>query len=102
MDAQLVEGGALKAQCRGEYRKQESQIRLYDDVEKLLRVLHRYGKKIAIPIHGCPNGQRRKGVGLELTALVDEILIMDKPGDIQFRKVNNIGFRILKYRVGVS
>lgn len=88
MDAQLVEGGALKAQCRGEYRKQEPQIRLCDDVVKLLRVLHRYGKKIAIPIQGCPNGQRRKVVALELKALVDEILITDKPGE--------------KYRLGVS
>lgn len=97
-----IEDVSLKAQCLEAYRKHEPQIQLYDGVANLLRVLRRNGKKIAILTDGRPDGQRRKIAALGLTDLVDEIVITDELGGIQFRKPNDVGFRILKYRLGVS
>lgn len=105
IDAVLQDAGIddpyLKAQCLETYREHEPQIRLYDGTADLLRALRQKGKKIAILTDGRPNGQRKKIEALGLAKLVDEILITDELGGVQFRKPNDVGFRILKYRLGV-
>ena len=67
----------------------------------MLLSLRKAGKRLAILTDGRPNGQRKKIEALGLAALVDEILITDDLGGAQFRKPNDVGFRILKYRLGV-
>ena len=97
-----IDDPSLKAQCLETYREHEPQIQMYDGMADLLRALRQNGKKIAILTDGRPNGQRSKIAALGLTDLVDEILITDELGGAQFRKPNDVGFRILKYRLGVS
>ena len=105
IDAVLQDAGiddpSLKAQCLERYREHRPEISLYPGVRELLAALRQAGKKLAILTDGRPGGQRRKLQALGLENLVDEILITDELGGIQFRKPNDVGFRILKYRLGV-
>lgn len=105
IDAVLNDAGIndpeLKAKCLETYREHMPDISLYPEVRDLLLSLRRAGKKLAILTDGRPNGQRKKIEALGLAKLVDEILITDELGGVQFRKPNDVGFRILKYRLGV-
>ena len=61
-------------------------------VQKIFKKLYDQGTD------GRPDGQRNKIAALGLEALVDDILITDELGGIQFRKPNDIAFRILQTR----
>lgn len=105
IDAVLQDAGLddpmLKAKCLEIYREHLPSISLDPDAKEILISLHQAGKKIAILTDGRPSGQRKKIEALGLANLVDEILITDELGGVQFRKPNDVGFRILKYRLGV-
>lgn len=95
-----IEDPEIKEKCLEKYREHFPRIQLYPDVLKLFADLRKAGKKIAILTDGRPKGQRNKIEALGLDELVDEILITDELGGAQFRKPNDVGFRILKYRLG--
>lgn len=90
-----------KAQCVSAYRQHKPDIRLYDGVKELLAAIRQRGIKIGIITDGRPEGQRAKLEALGLYDLVDSVLITDELGGPQFRKPNDIAFRIMQGRFGV-
>lgn len=92
---------SIKESCLAAYRNQMPDIHLYQGARELLEALRKGGRKIGIITDGRPEGQRNKIAALGLDALVDEIIVTDELGGVQFRKPNDIAFRIMKYRLGV-
>jgi HAD superfamily hydrolase (TIGR01549 family) len=78
------------------YRSHKPDIHLYPGVKKLIEELKMKGIKVGIITDGRPEGQRNKleALGLE----VDDVIITDELGGIQFRKPCDIAFRILTIR----
>lgn len=101
LDDEGISDPDLKAKCLEAYREHMPVILLYPEVRDLLQSLRQAGKMLAILTDGRPDGQKKKIEALGLAELVDEILITDELGGVQFRKPNDVGFRILKYRLGV-
>ena len=100
IDAYLIEIGAenKKAECLDIYRSQMPEINLYDDVAELFQSLKENDIKVGIITDGRPEGQRNKIKALGLEKLVDDIIITDELGGVQFRKPNDISFRIMQCR----
>lgn len=98
IDCYLEEIGKLdrKEICLDIYRKQMPQIQLYEGVLELLHSLQSKNVKIGIITDGRPEGQRNKIKALGLDKLVDDIIITDELGGIQFRKPNDISYRIMQ------
>lgn len=81
------------------YRLHEPQgIALYPGVRELLAKLREDGLKLGIITDGRPEAQHAKIRVLGLSYLVDDIVITDELGGPQFRKPNDIAFRILQQR----
>lgn len=78
------------------YREHKPDIHLYPGVTDMIKKLKSQGIKIGIITDGRPEGQRNKIRALELN--VDDIIITDELGGIQFRKPCDIAFRILQCR----
>lgn len=91
----------LKNQCLSIYRAHHPDIRLYDGAVKLLEDLRAKGIKLGILTDGRPDGQRAKIKALDLERYVDEIIITDELGGVQFRKPNDISFRIMQNRLRI-
>ncbi|MBD5444175.1 MAG: HAD hydrolase-like protein [Lachnospiraceae bacterium] len=87
-----------KQDCLSIYRNQMPNIELYDGAYGLLTTLKSKGFKIGIITDGRVNGQKNKIEALGLTDLVDDIIITDELGGEQFRKPNDIAFRIIQCR----
>lgn len=85
-------------ECIDIYRKQKPQIALYDGVPELLLELKDLGLKIGIITDGRVEGQQNKIAALGLDDIADDIIITDELGGIQFRKPNDIAFRIMQCR----
>lgn len=83
------------------YRFQTPHIKLYTGVEELLERLRSAGKKIGIITDGRPEGQRAKLNALHLYSVVDEIIVTDELGGVEFRKPNELAFRLMRERFGV-
>ncbi len=100
VDAYLKEIGAenKKAECLDIYRSQMPEINLYDGVAELFQSLKENDIKVGIITDGRPEGQRNKIKALGLEELVDDIIITDELGGVQFRKPNDISFRIMQCR----
>lgn len=100
IDAYLKEIGAenKKAECLDIYRSQMPEINLYDGVVELFQSLKENDIKVGIITDGRPEGQRNKIKALGLEELVDDIIITDELGGVQFRKPNDISFRIMQCR----
>lgn len=100
IDAYLAEIGGLekKAECLKIYREQMPSITLYEGVTELIEKLKNRGIKVGIITDGRPEGQRNKIEALGLNALVDDIIITDELGGVQFRKPCDIAFRIMQTR----
>lgn len=77
------------------YRSQEPDISLYPGVVDLICLLKDKGIKVGIITDGRPEGQRNKFKALGLDKIIDDIIITDELGGIQFRKPCDIAFRIL-------
>lgn len=84
--------------CLDIYRSQMPEIELYDGVRELLLKLKTKGVKIGIITDGRPEGQRKKLQVLGLEGLIEDIIITDELGGIQFRKPNDISYRIMQNR----
>ncbi|GHU79943.1 hypothetical protein AGMMS49992_32490 [Clostridia bacterium] len=105
IDALLIEEGIytdkLKEECIHLYREHKPSIRLYDGVEQMLIGLREQGVKIGLLTDGRSEGQRAKIKVLHLTEYVDEIIVTDELGGIQFRKPNDVAFRVIQRRFGI-
>ncbi len=82
-----------KAEILKVYRSHKPDIHLYPTVAVMIEELKAKGIKVGIITDGRPEGQRNKlkALGLE----VDDVVITDELGGIQFRKPCDIAFRIL-------
>ena len=98
IDAYLAEicESEKKAECLRVYREQMPDITLYDGVVELIHKLKTKGIKAGIITDGRPEGQRNKIKALGLDTLVDDIIITDELGGVQFRKPCDIAFRIMQ------
>lgn len=88
----------LKDRCVEIYREHIPDIKLYEGVADLIGKIKKNGIKVGIITDGRENGQENKIKALGLDALVDDIIITDKLGGEQFRKPNDISFRIIQNR----
>lgn len=82
------------------YRNHIPDISLYDGVRSLLDELTGKGIRVGIITDGRVEGQENKLKALGLTNI--ETIITDSLGGIQFRKPNDISFRILQNRWRVA
>lgn len=80
------------------YRHHMPKIHLYAGVQERLKELRRSGYKIGIITDGRPEGQRNKITALGIEDMVDDIIITDELGGVQFRKPCDIAFRIMVTR----
>ena len=78
------------------YRNHEPVIHLYDGVKEMIVRLKQARIKVGIITDGRPDGQRRKIKALGLD--VDDIIVTDELGGVQFRKPCDIAFRIMQTR----
>lgn len=100
IDAYLEEIGEVekKADCLNIYRNQMPEITLYDGVKEMIQELKNKGIKVGIITDGRSEGQRNKVKALGLDNMVEDIIITDELGGVQFRKPNDISFRIMQNR----
>lgn len=82
------------------YRFQDPEIHLYPGVAEMIERIRRT-KKVGIITDGRPEGQRAKLRALGLCAMVDEIIVSDELGGVEFRKPCDCAFRLMKKRLGV-
>lgn len=90
-----------KAKCLDIYRRHKPDISLYDGVCEMLKGLKEKGMRLGIITDGRPEGQQNKLSALGLVDIIDDIIITDELGGVQFRKPNDISFRIMQTRWGV-
>ena len=83
------------------YRFHRPTIELYVGAAEMLSRLRKKGKKLGIITDGRPEGQRAKLDALRLRSFVDEIIITDELGGVDFRKPNETAFRIMRERLNV-
>lgn len=95
IDCYLEEIGEIYKKA---YIEQMPEIELYDGVRNLILNLKKKGIKVGIITDGRPEGQHNKIIALGLDDLVDDIIITDELGGTQFRKPNDIAFRIMQNR----
>ena len=89
----------LKDEALHVYRFQKPTIRLFDGVEDMLKRLHK-SYKIGIITDGRPEGQHAKIDVLGLENKVDEIIITDELGGIEYRKPNPAAFILMQKKLG--
>lgn len=87
-----------KEQVLAIYRSVKPEIHLYEDAKTVLTKLRKKGIWTGIITDGRPEGQRNKIEALGLEDFVDDIIITDELGGVQFRKPCDIAFRILQNR----
>lgn len=85
-----------KAEVLKVYRSHKPDIHLYPAVAEMIAKLKENGTKVGIITDGRPEGQRNKLEALGLD--IDDVIITDELGGIQFRKPCDIAFRILLTR----
>lgn len=88
----------LKEKCLDVYRTQIPDIKLYDGVKEMLARLKNSNKKLGIITDGRVEGQKNKILSLGLDKLVDDIIITDELGGIEYRKPNDTAFKIMQSR----
>lgn len=100
IDEYLTKIGKLdkKTECLEIYRRQNPDIKLYEGVVELIKKLKDRDIRVGIITDGRPEGQSAKLKALGLDALIEDIIITDELGGIQFRKPNDISFRIMQNR----
>ena len=98
IDCLLQEIGreAEKTRVLDIYRSHKPEISLYDGVLDVINRLMDCGIKVGIITDGRPEGQKKKIDALRLN--IDDVIITDELGGIQFRKPCDIAFRIFQNR----
>lgn len=90
-----------KSQCLEIYREHFPKISLYEGVLEILQYLRRKNIKLGIITDGRVSGQKNKIQVLGMSNLVNDIIITDELGGIQFRKPCDIAFQIMQKRWGI-
>jgi HAD superfamily hydrolase (TIGR01549 family) len=100
IDSLLEELGCKerKEECLWAYREHVPQIKLYEGMDDLIERLKTKGVKVGIITDGRVSGQKKKIQALGLDKKVDDYIITDELGGIQFRKPCDIAFRIMQNR----
>lgn len=100
IDEYLKERNLLdkKDKCLQIYREHIPNITLYSGVLELIRELLSKGIRVGIITDGRVQGQKNKISALGLDKVVKDIIITDELGGEQFRKPNDIAFRIMQCR----
>lgn len=80
------------------YRNHKPNIRLYSGALEMIEELKANGIRVGIITDGRPEGQKNKIHALGLDKIVDDIIITDELGGIQFRKPCDIAFRMMQVR----
>lgn len=78
------------------YRSHKPDIHLYPKVTEMIEELKAEGIKVGIITDGRPEGQRNKIEALGID--VDDFIITDELGGVQFRKPCDIAFRLMTTR----
>lgn len=103
IDAYLKETNQMdrKVDCLQVYREHIPDIKPYNGVFEIISEMKEKGIKVGIITDGRVDGQKKKLAALGLDTLVDDIIITDALGGVQFRKPNDISFRIMqnKWRI---
>ena len=89
----------LKDEALKVYRLQRPNIHLFDDAEEMLERLHK-SYKTGIITDGRPEGQHAKIEVLGLEDKVDEIIITDEIGGVEYRKPNPAAFILMQKKLG--
>ncbi len=84
------------------YRNHMPKLKLPPDSQKILESLKSRGIKLGIITDGRPNGQRNKIIALGLDKIVDEFIITDELGGVEYRKPHRLSFEIMRDRLGVE
>lgn len=84
-----------KEEALSVYHGHTPDIHLYEGVMDIIAKLRNKGIKVGIITDGRPEGQRKKMEALGLNDLIDDVIITDELGGIQFRKPCDIAFRII-------
>lgn len=87
-----------KEECLNIYREHIPEISLYEGVSDLISELLHRNIKVGVITDGRVSGQKKKIQALGLEKLVNDIIITDELGGIQFRKPCDIAFRIMQHR----
>lgn len=87
-----------KNECLKVYRDHKPNITLYSGVIELINELLAKGIKVGIITDGRVQGQKNKIAALGLDKVIEDIIITDELGGEQFRKPNDIAFRIMQCR----
>lgn len=87
-----------KAEVLEVYRSHKPEISLAEGTEETISFLKARGIKVGIITDGRPVGQRNKITALGLEKVMDDIIVTDELGGIQFRKPCDIAFRIIQNR----
>ena len=90
----------LKDEALHNYRFQKPNIHFYNGVAQMLERL-RKSYKIGIITDGRPEGQHAKIDALGLEVKVDEIIITDELGGIEYRKPNPEAFILMQKKFGI-
>ena len=100
IDKLLVQIGneSQKEQVLNVYRSHMPTIKVSENVIETINTLRNRGIKIGLITDGRPIGQRNKIKALKIENLFDDIIITDELGGDQFRKPNDISFRIMQCR----
>ena len=87
-----------KSEALKVYRFQKPDIHLYPGVSEMLQRIRR-NKRIGIITDGRPEGQRAKLESLNLNLIVDEMIITDELGGIEYRKPNEKAFLLMSKKL---
>lgn len=82
------------------YRFQKPDICLYNGVPEMLKRI-RKTRKIGIITDGRSEGQRAKIKALKIMEYVDEIIVTDELGGIEYRKPNSVAFEIMQRKLEI-
>ncbi len=92
----------IKQMCLKIYRYQMPDIHLYEGVENFLKRLREKGYFLGVITDGRPEGQRAKIEALGLEKLVDHIIVTDEFGGTEYRKPNQMAFKVMREKLGVE
>lgn len=100
IDVVLDERGIIdrKEEALRIYRTHFPNIRLYSGVREMLERIYKT-KKIGIITDGRSEGQRVKIEALNLKSIVNEIIITDELGGLEYQKPNKIPFELMQNKL---
>jgi len=99
LEAECIANEETKKRCLNLYRYQKPNISLYQGVTEMLERMRNKGLRLGIITDGRPEGQNAKLDALGLRDCIDEIIITDELGGVEFRKPNKTAFLLMSQRL---